>query len=188
MRKTRLLAMTVALFMLTGCSGESSDNVMGDIRSDFQNAENIQFSANILADYGERVFTYGVRFQSAADGGTITITDPASIAGTTVTIQNGGATLGFDGAQVFTGEIMPDGLSPVDAVPMLVDMWREGLITETVRERYGDEDCIAALFRVSDDVNMRTWFSESAALPLHAEVYFDGYTVLQFDFTNVIAE
>ena len=56
-----------------------------------------------------------------------------------------------------------------------------------MKERWGDTDCLAAIFRVDDDVDLRTWF-DGEGLPLHAEFTFDGCTVITADFYDMKVE
>ena len=56
-----------------------------------------------------------------------------------------------------------------------------------MKERWGDTDCLAALYRVDDGVELRTWF-DGAGLPLPAEFIFDGYTVITADFYDMKVE
>ncbi len=160
---------------------------MSEIQQTFSGAASLSFAADIRADYGDRVMDFGIDFTGKPEAGVLTVTSPELIAGAQVKLGDGGAALSYSGAEVYTGEILPDGLSPVDAVPVMVSAWGEGLVTETVKERWGDTECLAALFRIDDDVDLRTWF-DGAGLPLHAEFTFDGYTVIATDFYDMKVE
>ncbi|MGM9521532.1 MAG: hypothetical protein ACI3VB_03545 [Oscillospiraceae bacterium] len=188
MRKATLCALMISLpLLLSSCSVMTGTDDILKIQEDFSASENISFTAELTADYGQHLYEYRISFDGLPDSGTITIIEPESIAGTQVAIEDGASSLCFDGAQIYTGEILPDGLSPVDAVPMLLEAWRTGLVTECAKESFDGEDCLNAVFRITDDVNLRTWFGFESGLPLYAEVDFDGYTVISCTFYNVIA-
>lgn len=188
-RSTAIISAILLSLLLPSCAAGGEDEELAKtIQDEFQNAQSVYFSSDIRADYGQRVFDFGVTYSGSAGKGTLTVTEPEIIAGVAVDISDGGATLEYDGAEVYTGEILPDGLSPVDAPPMLLKAWSEGLITETVSEDWEGSDCLAALFRIDERTDMRTWFDEKTSLPLHAEVYFDGYMVLSFNFFDVKVE
>ena len=181
-------AVSVSLLLcLSACSGTAREDTMAGIRQSFSQAAAVTFAADIRADYGDRVMDFGLDFTGLPDDGVITVTSPEIIAGAQVKLGDGGTALSYTGAEVYTGEILPDGLSPVDAVPVMVSAWGGGLVTETVKERWGDTDCLAALYRVDDEVELRTWF-DGAGLPLHAEFIFDGYTVITADFYDMKVE
>lgn len=189
MRISRLFPCFLAILALSGCGGgPGPEELAAQIEASYAQAAQVDFAARIRADYGDRVYDFTVSCSSGADGGVLTVAEPEIIAGVTVRFSSDGATLAYDGAEVFTGEILPEGLSPVDAVPMLLDLWRDGLVTEAVFEKRDGEECLAALFHVNERVESRTWFSKNTWLPLRSEVYLDGYTVIGCDFYNVRAE
>ena len=190
MRISRFFAVILTFVMplsLAACQkGLSPEDAAGAIQEEFRAAGEVKFSAGIRADYGDRLFDCGVSCSSDDQGGVITVAEPELIAGVTVRFSGDGAALSYDGAEVFTGEILPEGLSPVDAVPLMLRLWREGLVTEAVFEKWGGEECLAALFHVDDRVEARTWFTRDTGLPLRCEIYLDGYTVIGCDLYNVI--
>ncbi len=183
--------MTVPLFLLCGCGcggGKSVDTEMRELQEALAACESFRLVADLRADYGDRVYDYRVRFDGNAEEGTVSILAPENVAGAAVRFGADGTALGFDGTDVYTGELLPEGLSPVDALPMMVSAWREGLVTETVRERLDDTDCLASVFMISEEVSLRTWFDRCTGLPLRAEVSFDGYTVLTASFYDIITD
>ena len=189
MRISRLFPCFLALFVLSGCGGgPGPEELAAQIEAGYAQASEVDFAAHIRADYGDRVYDFTVSCSSDAGGGVLTVAEPELIAGVTVRFSPEGAVLGYDGAEVFTGEILPEGLTPVDAVPMLLNLWRGGLVTEAVFEKRDGEECLAALYHVSDRVESRTWFERDTWLPLKSEVYLDGYAVIVCDFYNVRAE
>jgi hypothetical protein len=182
--------MTAALlFSICSCaSGTTAENEIYKIQEELSSAGSFRFLADIRADYGERVYDYKVSFEGLDNDGLITIIEPESVSGAAVRLSDEGTHLVYDNAEIYTGEILPDGLSPVDAVPTLINAWRSGLVTECVREKQGDTESVAALFRISDEVNLRTWFDGDSHLPIYAEIYFNGYTVLSVTLYNVETE
>ncbi len=180
--------MTV-LLVLTACGNrESVEKETEELQKALSEAENLRFVAALRADYGERVYDYRVRFAGLGGEGMLTILEPESVAGAAVRYGADGTALSYDGAEVYTGELLPQGLSPVDALPMMVNAWRTGLVTGAVRESFDGQSCLAVDFMIAEDVSLRTWFQRESALPLHAEVSFDGYTVLEATFFDFAAE
>ena len=72
---------------------------------------------------------------------TLTITAPENIAGVTARILEGETALEYDGMQVETGPLDDSGMSPVDAVPVLMDYVQEGFIAECGMEARGRARC-----------------------------------------------
>lgn len=190
MRLSRSICTFFALAaLLSSCSGGKDEaELMEELQSDFRSASQVSFSADIEADYGDRVYTYGVDYSGALSAGTLTVTAPDTVAGVTVRIADGCASLSYGGTEIYTGEILPGGLSPVDAVPVLLGAFSNGLVTETVMEKLGDTDCLAALFSVDERVEARAWFDTDSSLPLKAEISLDGARVVSCDFYDMKVE
>ncbi len=183
-----LMAAVVAL-SVTGCGAENSAEAEAEeIQREFAASDNLRLSAELTANYGERAYSFQVSYEGMADDGTVTITAPENIAGVSVRYADGGTTLVSDGAEVYTGELLPDGVSPVDAVPVITETWRSGLITGAVREKCDGADCVMSDFMVSEDVTLRTWFDRVTDLPVRAEMSIDGFTALSAVFYNVVLE
>ncbi len=185
MRKVKcLLPALAAALLLSSCSGGSGDR---DILEEFRESlgTELLFAADIRADYGERVFDCSINYKGDVDAGTMTVSSPELLAGVTVELADSGASLKYGGVEVYTGEILPGGLSPVDAVPLLLGCWSGGLATESVRETLDGEECLAVLFDVDDRVDTRTWIEVRTLLPLRSEITLDGYTVITVDFRDM---
>ena len=190
MRLSRsVCAFCLVAALLSSCaSGEKEEKTLENVRSRFGPDSHIAFTAGIEADYGDRVCSYAVSYDGGVSGGTMTVTEPEIISGTTFLIAEGSVTLRYGEREIYTGEILPGGLSPVDAVPVVLEAIASGLVTGTVRERFEGRACLAAVIRVEDRVDARVLFDEEALLPVRAEMYLDGMRVLTIDFYDLKAE
>jgi len=158
-------------------------------REQFENAGSVSMELTLRADYGERVCDYRLSCRSAGGETAVTVLEPESVKGAVVRIlSDGSVSLSAGGAEVYTGGVLEDGLSPVDAVPAMLKAWKSGLVTGTSAEKFGGEACEAAVFRLSDQSSLRTWFSLRTSLPVHAEIYRSGAAVILCDFNNVGVE
>ena len=177
------------LTTLSSCSkSPSPEEELQEIQDEFLSVDSISVIASITADYGQRVYNFRLNYESDGENGLITVLEPESIAGAAVEIVDSASTLTFQGARVYTGEILPDGLSPVDSLPAMVSACRQGLATQVFREDWENTACLCAVFIISEDVELRVWFDEAARLPLHSEFSFQGYTVITCDFDNISAQ
>ena len=185
MRKKIISAlMTASLLLLSAC-GDSGD-ITGEIQKTYSEAPDVTINTRLRADYGENVYDFALSCDFSDEGGTVTITEPEEISGVTARVEADGVTLSYEGAEVFTGTLLPDGMSPVESVGVMLRAWREGYVTESASESYGDVPCQALTFRISDTSELRTWFDRETLLPLHAEIYSNGFAVILCDFENVI--
>ncbi len=187
-RKIFSCTLMAAAMILSICScgtSISSEDYTDEIRNYLTDCAAVSFVAGITADYGDRVYIFELGFEESSDESVITVRSPESIAGAAVRISDEGTTLEYDGARIYTGEIMPDGVSPVDALPIMLDAWRGGLIIGSVFEQYNGTDCVAVDYMITDDAELRTWFDIATSLPLHAELYYSGYTIIAAEFYDV---
>lgn len=183
-----VVAFLAVSIILCSCSSEKGVDRVAELQAGFRSCSTLEFSADIRADYGDRVYDYGISYTGSVPAGTLTIVKPETAAGVTVKYSGGAAGMSYDGVEIYTGQILPGGLSPVDAVPVLLSALADGLVTGTVEEKWDGTPCLAAIFRIDDRVDARVWFDTQALLPLHAEIYFDGARVIECDFYNMKVE
>ncbi len=176
--------MTASLLLLCACGAD--EDITGEIQKLYSAPESAAVNARVRADYGERVYDFALECLFSGDGGTVTIREPEELEGVTARLAEDGITLCYEEAEVFTGALLPDGMSPVESVAVMLRAWGGGYVTESVRENYGGTACRAVTFRISDTAQVRTWFEEDTLLPLHAEIYSDGFAVILCDFENVV--
>lgn len=179
-----VLALTTAL-TLTACTKETAADAAAALQQSWQTHASTALTCDLTADYGDRVYPFTLTCTETPTAAEVTITEPSSVAGVTARVTDDGATLTYDGAEVFTGALTPEGLSPMEAVPLMFRLWREGLILEAAFEPVKDTPCLTVLYRVTDEVSLRTWFSLETSLPLMAELISGGYAVITASFTNV---
>ncbi|NLM83129.1 MAG: hypothetical protein GX189_00250 [Clostridiales bacterium] len=187
MKRAVALLLTIALLPLAAScriSGRSAQRLSQAIRDKIKNASTVTLSVNVRADYVDRVYDFSFSFTGGGEGGEITITAPESIAGLKAHLSKSGTRLEYDGAFLDTGPLTWDGLSPAEAVPLLLDQWREGYISNTSYEKLGDTDAFVIATEVSDSISQRTWFDRESLLPLRSELSENGRLVLTCEFTH----
>ena len=106
--------------------------------------------AQIRADYGQRVYDFRLSYQGDGRDGTVTIIEPESVSGAQLEIEDGESSLSYDGARVYTGQLLPDGLSPADALPAMISAFREGMASQVSSEDWEGTGCVMAVFTLSD--------------------------------------
>ena len=88
MRISRFFSAFLAIFLsaaLGACgAGADPEGAAAGIQADFAAAGQVLFTADIRADYGDRVYDFGVSVSSDAAGGVMTVSEPEIIAGVTV--------------------------------------------------------------------------------------------------------
>ena len=176
----------ISALILSSCSGKmSADDLAREVKKSYTESDHISMNAEITANYAARAWRFLVKYEGGSGGGTVTILEPENVSGISARIDADGVTLVYDGAEVFTGEVTEDGLSPVDALPVIVSLWRGGIVTGAAWETADGEKCLAVSYRITDGVTARTLFDTETLLPVSAELIRGGYAVLSLRFLNV---
>lgn len=134
MKQKGWLAALLLALSLCGCAAPGSDEagrLALEARTAYLNAAEVTAAVAMTADYGARVYDYKLDVRWLQNGGTtLTVREPALIAGLTATVHQGETALEFDGARMETGPLWPDGMAPIDAVPYVMGCIRTGFMAE----------------------------------------------------------
>lgn len=185
----------LALVLLAGCgrnggTGSEAEELALEIRAEYIGMTALSAGLEVTADYGERVYTYGMALTWGQEEGTsLTLTAPEEVAGITLRVKEGETALEYDGIRLETGPLSEDGLSPVDAVPALLKQVREGFIAECCTEQLGEREALRVCYRVPDaqpgtGAETTVWFDTATHGLLRGEMAVDGFTVLQCVFSD----
>lgn len=195
-----ICALMMTLVLLTGCSGgergtrTSADELALLIRTEYLAMTACSATIDVTADYGQRVYEYTISMSWKKDGDTLlTVIAPETIAGVTARLQNGTGYLEFEGASLETGAIFTDGLSPIEAAPAILNYILSGFIAECDFETVGDRQqlwfcCRDPQASPGTGTEAAFWFDVESHTVLKAEVYSEGYTVIQCNFTDFTKE
>ena len=186
--------MIALLLVLTACGsgqgGSQAEQLALDIRGTYLGLAACTASMQVTADYGQRVYQYGVDLAWEREGATVlTLTAPQEVAGVTARLEEGQTALEYDGVRVETGALDQEGMSPIDALPTLLQAAREGFLAECILE---DLDGARALHVTSRDPEqqpghgreIQLWFDAATGALLRGEIAQDGYTVIQCVFSS----
>ncbi len=191
MRKRLCALMMTLILPLTACGGAGEENeaetLLQQARSRYLEMTACQGHMDMTADYGQRVYTYGVDFSWEKEGETLlTITAPENVAGAVARIARGETAMEYDGVMLETGPLDAAGLSPIDAVPAILTCLREGFLAECVLEDWDGE---TRLHLISRDPNAEPgtgtetdlWLDRESLAIVRAELSDGGFTVLRCD-------
>ncbi|MBQ4641352.1 MAG: hypothetical protein IJB47_01920 [Oscillospiraceae bacterium] len=114
--KYRVAAFLCVIFILTGCSKQSSLDRAIRLRSDIVAGNGCSFVCEITADYGEKIYTFGMDCQADREGNlSFTVTKPDTICGICGRITSQEGALTFDDRVLAFETIADDHLTPVSA-------------------------------------------------------------------------
>ena len=179
----RLLGLLLVMVLLCGCASEDAQMeraiaLRGKLQ---QNA--VSFDVQIVADYGDKTYTFSMKCQSDAMGNLkFEVTQPQTIAGITGTVAKGTGKLTFDD-KVLAFDILADGLiSPVSGPWVMMETLRSGYLTSSTQE--GEE------LRLSIDdsyaekaLHLDIWLDREDR-PKYCDVYWNGRRLLSMSVSS----
>lgn len=197
MRKALSCVLMMTL-LLAGCKagggGESAENLAAQIRAEYLALSGWSSTVDLTAEYSEKVFDFTVDVRWEREGETVlTVTAPDLIAGITARIAEGETVLEYDGAGISLGLLDGGGLTPVTAIPALMDAVQTGYMAES---SFVEEDGARRLKVVCRDPNLAPqegteytlYFDVDTHALLGAEASVAGVTVLTARFTDFTME
>ena len=189
MRKRLICVLMMTLF-LTGCGGgggKEAEELALTIRGEYLAMESCAIQASVTADYGQRVYEYEMAVSVNGEETVLTLSAPETVAGLTARLAGEESQLEFDGLSVETGPLDGDGLTPVSAVPALLEAARSGYITACGLEGEGTVlrvDCGDPTGSPGAGTEYALWFDASAHTLIKGEISVDGFRVILCEFSQ----
>ena len=179
MRKCVICVLMTTL-LLAGCgpAGVSeAEELALTIRGEYLAMESCAARAAVTADYGQRVYQYEMAVSVNGPETVLALSAPETVAGLTARLSGAESQLEFDGLSVETGPLDPDGLTPVPAVPALLEAVRSGYITACGLEEDGTllrVDCGDPEGTPGEGTEISLWFDAAAHVLVRGEISVDG--------------
>ena len=188
--RRRLICVLMTTLLLAGCGRaevDKGEELALAIRGEYLAMDHCAAQASVTADYGQRVYQYEMDITVEGEDAALTLTAPDTVAGFTARSRGEDSALEFDGVRVETGPLNGQGLTPVSALPALLDAARSGYITACALEEDG------ALLRVDlgdpegtpgAGTETALWFDTSSHALTKGEVSVDGFRVILCEFSE----
>ena len=183
MHRLWLCVLMIAL-LLAGCGRlevSEAEQLALEIRGEYLELERCSASLEITADYGQRVYQFGMEAQVQGEDAALTLTAPETVAGLTARWAGEAGTLEYDGVAVETGSLDPEGLDPVSAFPVLLEAARSGYLTACALEEDGAVlrvDCGDPAGTPGQGTETTLWFDGETGALLRGEIRVDGFRVI----------
>lgn len=186
MRKSVVICVLMMTLVLTACGGGKGDaarELALTIRTAYVSAGGCTGRLELTADYGQRVYTYTVDLTVSGEETVLTLTAPEEVAGVTARVRGTDSWLEFDGTVLETGPLSDDGLSPLSAVPVLLDSARSGFMDSCTLEQLGERETLRVLCRdpgkqPGEGRQAVLWFDPDSGVLIRGEILMDGYRVI----------
>ncbi len=167
------LALCLCL-LLTACGGRAERARFQQFSRELADREGLSFTADVRAEYPDRSVSFTLAYRADADGETMTVLDPELIRGISARLAPGSTTLEYEGMILDLGSLDDFGLSPVSALPALVDALKNGHL-----DSQWEENGELAFDLIRDDALSATvWFEPESMTPRRAELRSEGRAIL----------
>lgn len=147
------------------------------LRSKILKADQVQFTVDIAADYGDSLQLFSMECTSDSTGDVMfTVTAPDTIAGISGNISNGEGNLTFDDTALHFELLTDNQLNPASAPWILMKTLRSGYLTSAGME----EDLLRLTIDDSYEDNalqLDIWLTKDE-IPQRTEICYDGRTIL----------
>jgi len=147
------------------------------LRSEILKAEQVCFTVDISADYGDSVQLFSMECSSDNRGDlSFTVTAPDTLAGITGTVSQKIGYLTFDDTALCFTLLTDEQLNPVSAPWILMKTLRSGYLTSAGME----EDMLRLTIDDSyeeDALQLDIWIEKNGS-PKRAEICYDGRSIL----------
>ena len=186
MKQAKLLALTICLVLLCGCSASAKyKEQFQSWRGGFLSLESHEIEAVITTSGQDTISDYTLLYTSAEDGSqTVEVLAPALVAKIRASIEKDGAKLSFDGAILETGEAITEGLSPLMSLPRLLEALKEGHIEASWRESREGIYLVVTELELPNGTILSFWQEEEGMRPVYAELRGAEQTELKMSFTK----
>lgn len=195
MRKGLLGVLMMGLLLLPACGAEGGvspeEELALAIRGEYLAMTGCTAQLSIAADYGQRVYEFELDAAVSGEETVLTVTAPELIAGVTARTTGKEGALEFDGVILDTGELGPDGLSPMSAFPALLAAAKSGFITTCSMEEREGENLLRVACGEPDGgagqgVETVLWFRPDTHALTEGEILVEGLRVIRCQCKNFL--
>lgn len=194
MRKALSCVLMMTL-LLSGCGAKndnSPEQLAAVIRGEYLSMTAWSATVDLSAGYGEQVFDFTVDAAWEKEGELVlTVTKPDLLSGITARMRDGETVLEYDGTGLSLGMLDLSGLTPVTALPALMECVTKGYMARCGWSGEGEGKTLVILCRdpnltEGEGTEYTLYFDPATHALLRAEVSVDGVlrlTAVLSDFT-----
>lgn len=173
----RILVLFFLIFVLMGCGDQDVIEPGLHLRDKLLKGNGCSFLCTVTADYGEEIYTFGMRCQTDQSGNlSFCVTAPESIADIQGTVSAEGGALTFD-KEILAFDTIADGqITPVSAPWLVVQTLRSGYIRSCEQKKSGTHLIYDDSYK--DNAMQVDVYLADNGLPIQADILWGGKRIL----------
>ena len=182
MRKFMISVLMITLLLPAGC-GEREARMEEDFeafRAAITVTEMLALRAELTALGDGTAAEYVLDTVYDGSAVTVTVAEPTLLAGVTAVAARGETELSYEGVRLGLGPVDGEGLTPVSAIPAMIDAMQSGYLELLWREA----PYLVARVHVGEGTVMTLWLEERTLTPAAAELASGGKTVITCRFSG----
>jgi hypothetical protein len=141
----------------------------------------VSITARLTVSQDELVSGYELQYTETDEGCSVELLSPESIRGVTASKKGDDTQLEYDGLILSLGDF--GGVSPVNAMPMLMETLRKGYVELCYTEEYDSEELLCVQFAPENGMTVRLWLSEGGT-PQCAELEAEDIAGIKIAITD----
>ncbi len=188
--KKQLLFLPMMLLLLTGCGGgqegkTGAEALAVEIRGEYMAMTGYSLQAQVNADYGQRVYDFTLSVTNDGEETAVVIREPEMLSGVTARIHGEEGTLEYDDLSLETGFLDGESLSPVSALPTLMEAARTQYIDRcTLTDGVLEVHCADPEQDSGTGQEVTLWFDAQTYALTGGEISQDGRRVIACQITE----
>ncbi len=189
MRRVIVPALMIIALLLGGC-GESDKlrEELDEARAEWNSEETVSFTANVTAELSGSSFQCTLLCTHSAEETVVEILSPEIIAGIKARLKDGETEIEYDGIILAVGDPMKGEISPLSAMPMIMEALLSGHVTGLWTESEGDTEMVAAEVYISENEYAKLWFDTENYTLIHAELVSGAKAVVKCEIVSFTKE
>lgn len=153
-----------------------------DFRTRLLEAGGCSFDLSVRVNYGEEAADFSLACTYDTDGtASMEVTAPETLAGIRAGTDGEGTFVQFEDVRLALADVAEGKLAPMSSPRLLGSCWQEAYISATCTEE-GNRRVTYLFGYDKDELTVDCWFTPEN-VPVHAEISYEGLTVLQADIT-----
>ena len=180
MRRAILPVLMIIALIMCACGDEAAlEKAFLGAREDMAQAERVSFTAEVVAELSDNVFECSLECSREGKESLVEVLKPEEIAGIRARLAEGEREMEFDGLILALPDSDPESVSPLEAMPMLMDAWLDGHLRSVWRESEDGQELAVAEVYVSETEYAIIWMDTENFIPINMELVSGGRTVVK---------